>query len=120
MGPFPQLTSRKKSLTILDLMVVVAVSALSLAVVDVSGAIGPAGVPLAVFLLVTGYVLWWLPALAAPESRRWLDAIALPIYMTLSVGYVLAASLTLCLAPRVVVLVIAVHVVVSVYLTFRP
>jgi hypothetical protein len=120
MSPFPQLTSRKRSLTILDLMVVAAVSALSMATLRDSGPIGPAGGPLAMFLLVTGYVLWWLPGLAAPERRRWLDAIALPIYMTLSVAYVLAAFLTVFLAPLVAVLVVAVHGVIGVYLAFRP
>ena len=60
---------RDRKLTILDLMFVVAVSALSLAALNVSVSLGPAGVPLATFPLMAGYVLWWLPALAAPERR---------------------------------------------------
>ena len=120
MSPFPPLASRKRSPTILDLMFVVAVSALSLAALNASGLLGPAGGPLAAFLLVAGYVLWWLPGLAAPERRRWLDAIALPVYMTLAVAYVLAVVLTLYLAPFVVVHVVAVHGTVAAYLAFRP
>src|SRR4051794_16805266 len=120
MRPFPQLTSRKKSLTILDLMIVVAASALPLAAVDVSGPIGAAAVPLAVFQMVTGYVLWWLPALGAPERRRWLDAIALPIYMTLSIFYIFATFLTWQFAPYAVLLVFAAQVLVFAYLAIRP
>ena len=100
MNTLAELTSRRRSLTILDLKVVVAVSALSLAVADASGSIGPAGLPIAVFPLSVGYVLWWLPGLAAPERRRWLDAIASPVYMTLSIAYVLAATLALYLVVR--------------------
>jgi predicted membrane channel-forming protein YqfA (hemolysin III family) len=120
MRPFPRLTSRKKSLTILDLMVVVAASALPMAAVAVSGPIGAAAVPLAVFMMVMGYALWWLPALGAPERRRWLDAIALPIYMTLSLLYIFVAFLTWHFAPYAVLLVFAAQVVVFVYLALRP
>jgi hypothetical protein len=120
MRPFPQLTSRKKSLTILDLMVVVAASALPLAAVNLSGPMGAKAVPLAVFMMATGYALWWLPALAAPERRRWLDAIALPIYMTLSLLYVFAAFLTWHFDPYALLLVFAAQAIVFVYLAWRP
>jgi hypothetical protein len=120
MSPFPQLNSRKKSLTILDLMVVSAVSALMMAAIKGPGVMGPASGPIAVFLILNGYLLWWLPGLAAPERRRWLDAIALPVYMTLSLVYLFAAFLTVYFAPLVALLVVAVHGVVGVYLAFRP
>jgi hypothetical protein len=120
MRPSLQLTSRKKSLTILDLMVVVAASALPLAAVDYSRPIGAGAVPLAVFLLATGYTLWWLPGLAAPERRRWLDAIALPIYMTLSAAYLFVVMLTWFFAPLALLLAFASQVIVYVYLAWRP
>jgi hypothetical protein len=119
MRPFPQLTSRKKSLTILDLMVVVGISALPMAALGASGR-NAVAIPLSVFLMVTGYVLWWLPALAAPERRRWLDVIALPVYMGLCAAYLLATLLTWYFAPYAVVMVIAAQVIAFVYLSFRP
>ena len=40
--------------------------------------------------------------------------------MTLAVTYIPAAALTIYLAPGVVVHVVAVHGIVSAYLSFRP
>ena len=119
MRPLPQLTSRKRSLTILDLMVVVGIAALPLAAMGASGR-NTVAIPLTVFLLVTGHVLWWLPALAAPERRRWLDVIALPVYMALCAVYLVIALLTWHFAPYAVVMVVTAQVIAFVYLSFRP
>jgi hypothetical protein len=127
---FPHLTSRRRPLTLLDLMVVVLISALPLAAVPLWISSDPAapvprpgGPEAAVFmavLLLAGYGLWWLSELAARGRPRWVVPVALSALVVLTPVYLFMSVLAFLFAPAAASLTLVAQLIAPLYVAFRP
>src|SRR5262249_3349030 len=110
---FPRTTSSRNPPRILDLVVLVAVSALPMA-----GARPPSGAAgFMVVMLPLGVLLWWLPCLGG--RGRWPDLLMLPAFMTLTVFYVFLAIGAFLCDPQAAVSVVVAQLIALVYASFR-
>jgi hypothetical protein len=110
---FPYTRSSRNPPRILDLVVLVAVSALPMA-----GARPPSGATgFSVVMLPVGLLLWWLPWLGG--RGRWPDLLLLPAFITLTLFYLfLSVGAFLC-DPGAAVSVVVAQLIALVYVSFR-
>jgi hypothetical protein len=110
---FPHTTSSRNPLSILDLMVLVAVSALPLAGIrPPSDAAGFAAV-----MLPVGFLLWWLPGLGG--QGRWTDLLILPVFMAMTLFYLFLSMAAFLCDPGAAVSVIGAQLIALIYVSFR-
>src|SRR4051794_38461226 len=110
---FPHTTSRRNPPRLLDLVVLVAISALPLA-----GARPPSGATaFAVVMLAVGVVLWWLPWIGG--RGRWPDLLILPSFMGLALFYLFLSLGAFFCDPVAAVSVVAAQLIALVYVSFR-
>jgi hypothetical protein len=110
---FPDTTSSRNPPRILDLVVLVAVSALPMA-----GARPPSGATgFSVAMLPVGFLLWWLPWLGG--RGRWPDLLILPAFMTLTLFYLFLSIGAFLCDPEAAVSVLGAQLIALVYVSFR-
>ncbi|WP_422924334.1 hypothetical protein [Singulisphaera sp. PoT] len=111
---FPDLTTRRSSPKIGDLMVLVAIAALPLAGSQPTDALPTFGFSATLVLL--GGLLWWLPI----QGGRWkLGAMLLPAFMALAMLYLFMAILAFAWAPKAAALMIFSQLITLIYVSFR-
>jgi hypothetical protein len=110
---FPKTTLSRNPPRIVDLAVLVAVSALPMA-----GARPPSiAAGLAVLVLALGFLLWWLPWLGG--SGKWADLFILPAFMMLTFVYLFLSIGTFLCDPEAAVAVVGAQLIALVYVAFR-
>jgi hypothetical protein len=112
---FPELTTRRRSLCVFDLLVLVFVCALPLAGISPPSAPGAPGLSTA--LLFVGYLLWWLPGLGVRRGR--IAPLVLPIFVGLAFLYLMVLILAFLLDPTLAILVLASQLIAMLYTAFR-
>jgi hypothetical protein len=110
---FPQTSSRRRPLCIVDLMVYTAVCALPLAGLDSS--FRSAGVT--TILLLLAALLWSLAELGG--RVWWLDFFALPAFLALALVYLFLILVVYCAEPGVALSVLGTQVIAMLYASFR-
>ncbi len=111
---FPDLTSKRQTLSIFDLMVLVAIAALPLAGSRSSQTLYTFSFSLPLFLV--GGVLWWLPRLG---SRSRLGPLVLPVFVAVAVLYLLFAFVAFVWSPDLTILIISTQLLALIYVSFR-
>jgi hypothetical protein len=110
---FPGTSSPRKPLCIVDLMVYTAICALPLAGLHPSfRAVGVTAI-----LLFLASVLWWLSGLGG--RVRWLDYLALPVFLALALVYLFLILIVFCGEPGVALSVLGAQVIAMMYASFR-
>jgi hypothetical protein len=115
--PFPQVAARRRTLTIFDHLMVIAIASLPLAAFRETWK--PGAVALSLVLLLVGYLLWWLPGLGVRTRRPWIDSLVLPAFMTLMMGYVFLAFLAFFHDPHATAFMVAAQLMALVYVSVR-
>jgi hypothetical protein len=110
---FPETSAPRESVCIVDLMVYTAICALPLAGLHPS--FRAAGV--SVILLVLASLLWWLAEVGG--RVRWLDCLALPVFLTLALVYLFLILVVFCAEPAVALSVLGAQVSAMMYASFR-
>jgi len=110
---FPKTTLSRNPPRILDLVVLVAVSAPPMA-----GARPPSvAAGFAVLMLAVGFLLWWLPWLGGQGT--WPDLLILPAFMMLTFIYLFLSIGTFLCDPEAAVSVVGAQLIALVYVSFR-
>jgi hypothetical protein len=112
---FPSVAPARRSPTILDHLVLIAVFALPMLAARTAHSSDM--IELSLIMLLLGYLLWWLPGLGT--RGRWHDILVLPAYMALTMVDLVLAFIAIICDPDAAVLVIGAQLIALVYVSFR-
>ena len=117
----PNITIRRRPLSIFDHLILVVVAALPMAAFHHAAGSGsrfaPQAIGLAAVMLAVGYFLWWLPRISARGGV--LSALALPAFIALTVVYLYLAFVCYFTDPHATALVVVAQLIALISITLR-